>query len=370
MDVFLLAGQSNMAGRAQMPTTSLTPSSSQRIVINGHEILSFDQSQTWVPAHDPLHFDKPEKCGVGPGLPFAKLIAELDVIESNRKIGLIPCAVGGTSIQQWLPNNVSFVNDENMYREMDSDSIVTSMDGLFEHSIQATIMAMRTPFESSSKSKLLDDDDEQKCGVGGANNNATFDLDIQLKGILWHQGESDCDTEENAKHYLTAALTLLKLFRKHLNNDNLPIVVGGLPNFLRHNPNTDFLHFEIVNTALQSLPSRLHNVAFVSTHDLNHKGDFLHFDRVSCEIMGQRYAEKFAKLSGSLSNEELNTYIRFHRFSKFKNALRRQSVKAYEKTKGISFTTWLLGVTATVVGVYVYKQYYEKKHDTSRREHE
>ena len=52
--LYLLAGQSNMSGRG------IIDSVSKKI---NPQILVLDQSGKWVPATDPLHFDKPKVAG-------------------------------------------------------------------------------------------------------------------------------------------------------------------------------------------------------------------------------------------------------------------------------------------------------------------
>lgn len=363
MDAFLLVGQSNMAGRGYLSKDNNNHNKNNennKTIINGHEILSFSSCNKWISAHDPLHYDKPDKCGVGPGLSFAKLIASLDVVNSNRKIGLIPCAIGGTSISEWLPSDD---NNDN---------------GIFEKTIQKCILALNTKFECNNNNnntnnnigrnkKLLrktkngsllssyqSDDDELKQ-ISDDDNNNNKQNDIELKGILWHQGESDCDEIEKANEYLSNSIIVFNKFRECLNNDNIPIIVGGLGEFLGKNKNKNLIYYNIINTSLMSLPQRLHNFGYVSSSNLNHRGDFLHFDTESNIILGQRYAAKYAKLSGSLTNEELNKYMRFNQF---KNVLKKNSRKAYEKTKGISFKTWLLGIAITCCAIYAYKGYY------------
>ena len=61
--LYLLVGQSNMAGRA--------PVDSMSKVINA-QIFMLDKNNNWVPATDPVHFDKPGVAGVGPGISFAR----------------------------------------------------------------------------------------------------------------------------------------------------------------------------------------------------------------------------------------------------------------------------------------------------------
>lgn len=88
--LYLLIGQSNMAGRGKMTDADRKP-------VEG--ILKLDKQDHWVPAAHPLHFDKPAIAGVGLGLPFAKDMAET---EPGVVIGLIPCAVGGTPLSRWV----------------------------------------------------------------------------------------------------------------------------------------------------------------------------------------------------------------------------------------------------------------------------
>ncbi|KAG6670678.1 hypothetical protein I3843_Q046000 [Carya illinoinensis] len=104
-NIFLLAGQSNMAGRGGIyndtktnlhkwdgkvpPQCTPTP-----------KILTLSLNKTWEIAREPLHkeIDNLKTCGVGPGMPFSNqiLAKHLDF----GVIGLVPCAVGGTKIEK------------------------------------------------------------------------------------------------------------------------------------------------------------------------------------------------------------------------------------------------------------------------------
>ncbi|MGI8671521.1 MAG: sialate O-acetylesterase, partial [Luteitalea sp.] len=88
--LFLLVGQSNMAGRGKVDAadTAARPS-----------ILMLDQARSWVPAVDPMHFDKPV-AGVGLGRSFAARVLD---VEHAVTVGLIPAAVGGSPIDAWQP---------------------------------------------------------------------------------------------------------------------------------------------------------------------------------------------------------------------------------------------------------------------------
>jgi len=88
--LFLLAGQSNMAGRGEV-------GDEDRAV--HPRVFSLSQSGEWIPAVDPVHFDK-EIAGVGLGRSFGIALAGQD---ETITVGLIPAAVGGSAISSWTP---------------------------------------------------------------------------------------------------------------------------------------------------------------------------------------------------------------------------------------------------------------------------
>src|SRR4051812_12518804 len=91
LDLYLLVGQSNMAGRGAVEPMDKAP----------HGRVSFlDRLDAWQPAVDPMHHDKPALVGVGPGKTFGEVMAEAS---PGAHIGLVPCAVGGSSISCWEP---------------------------------------------------------------------------------------------------------------------------------------------------------------------------------------------------------------------------------------------------------------------------
>ncbi|BCS35513.1 acetylxylan esterase [Luteitalea sp. TBR-22] len=228
--LFLLAGQSNMAGRGKVEASDTVPSPG---------ILMFDRGRTWVPAVDPMHFDKPV-AGVGLGRPFA-----LRVLEANPgvTIGLIPTAVGGTRIDLWQPG----------------------------------------AFDDATKSHPWDD----------AIARATAALPSgTLKAILWHQGESDA-TPELAPAYEAKLHALIARFRTTLRAPEVPFIVGQLGQY----PDVPWDDARrIVDAAHRSLPARVAHTAFVASDGLVHGGDRIHFDRASLQELGKRYADAYARL--------------------------------------------------------------------------
>lgn len=132
LDIYLLIGQSNMAGRAdveQMDKDTLD----HVFLFNG---------TTWEKATNPLNRYSTVRKGMelqnlGPGYSFAKKLA----LETGRKVGLVVNALGGTSIAQWQ-KGYNWQNDFDLFEQALSQMEKTGGKAL-------------------------------------------------IKGIIWHQGEND-----------------------------------------------------------------------------------------------------------------------------------------------------------------------------------
>ncbi len=225
--LFLLVGQSNMAGRGVVEEQDKTPHP---------RVLMLSKEGKWVPAIDPMHFDK-SAAGVGLGKTFGQIIAEAN---PGVTIGLIPCAVGGSPIDAWKPG----------------------------------------VFYPATKSYPWDDMAKRAAVALPAGT---------LKGILWHQGESDSQptlapTYEPKLHDLVVRL------RKELNAPEVPFIAGQMGKF-EDMPWTP--ERVMVDKAHQDLAPKVSRTAFVSAEGLKHKGDKIHFDSASFRELGKRYAEAF-----------------------------------------------------------------------------
>ena len=94
-DLFLLIGQSNMAGRGLLDsTTPLT-----------HPRITMFRDNTWQPATEPLHTDK-TTAGISLSISFAHHLLN----HTPNEIGLLPTAVGGTPLSRWMPGNDLYEN--------------------------------------------------------------------------------------------------------------------------------------------------------------------------------------------------------------------------------------------------------------------
>lgn len=230
--LFLLAGQSNMAGRGKVSDEDRAPVP---------RVLMLDKENQWVPAVEPLHYDK---TGVGTGL--GKSFG-VEVAKSNPEItvGLIPCAVGGSPIASWKPG-VAY-----------PPRSVKPWDNCMER----TRIAL-------------------KSGT--------------LKAILWHQGESDCKAGLS-EVYETELTDLVRRFREELDAPGLPFVIGQLGQFQKPRLPRDE-HWQAVDAAHQSLPEKVPQAIFVKSDGLTDK-DGIHFDSQSYRELGRRYARAYFELT-------------------------------------------------------------------------
>jgi len=205
-------------------------------------VLMLDKAGQWVPAVDPLHFDKPA-AGVGLGRSFAARLAEAN---PDVTIGLIPCAVGGSPIEAWQP-------------------------GYFYNATQSH------PWDDALRRTKL----ALESGV--------------LRGILWHQGESD-SSRERAPVYEAVLHDLIGRFRAELHAPRVPFVVGQLGRF----PDAPWDEFRTeVDRVHRALPAKIAATAFVSSDGLGHKGDKVHFNSEAYREFGRRYAEAYLGLINS-----------------------------------------------------------------------
>ena len=230
LHLFLLAGQSNMAGRGVVEARDKEPIP---------HVLALDVAGNWVPARDPIHWDKPS-AGVGLARAFA---VEYLKRHPGVTVGFIPAACGGSPISSWAPGQ--FFDQTNSHP--------------YDDALARTRAAL-------------------KFGT--------------LRGILWHQGESD-STPELAPHYEDALTTLVERLRRELGAQRVPFLIGQLGQF-RAVPWND--PTRAVDAAQRHVAASIPLAAFVSSDGLTSNPDNIHFDAPSLREFGKRYATAFASL--------------------------------------------------------------------------
>ena len=222
---FLLIGQSNMAGQGRIDEVPPIENENIKVLTNGF----------WRKMLVPIHREIPAS-----GICLAESFADAYAKEHNVTVGLIPCAVGGTSLKQWEEGGI-----------------------LYENAVNQARLADRT---------------------------------ATIAGVLWHQGERD-SRPHLAPLYYEKCMKIFNALRRDLNLYDVPFVVGGLGEYLSGHPNEEIREsFAIVNAELQRMAQDDPMIGYVSSQGLTPKADNVHMNSVSLREFGLRYYEVFKKL--------------------------------------------------------------------------
>jgi hypothetical protein len=235
--VFLLMGQSNMSGYAMMLAEDRKP------VPHVVKLLTKAKGKgalRWRPAAHPLH-NRLKSDRFGLGIPFA---IEYLKDKPGVTVGLIPVAWGGAGIDKLKKGTPTYAN------------------------------AIKKARHAMTRGTV--------------------------KGVLWHQGESDTVTQPKADSYEQKLHQLIADLRKDLADDKLPFIAGNLAEFYGtgkdHSKPDRVKRIDKVRAVFRSLPKKVKNTGFAESTGCSspdhHK---VHFDRKSYIILGKRYAKAYAE---------------------------------------------------------------------------
>ena len=238
LDLFLLMGQSNMKGRGVMPEA---PKRDPRIVMMH---LKDDQ---WYLARHPLHltgdaktFQGHDNAGVGPGLAFAEAIGGAN---PRAAIGLVPCAVGGSSIKLWQKGAK-----------------------LYDEALRRAKVALQT----------------------------TAPVKARIRGVIWLQGEANANPEELPQH-AGRLRSMIESLRSDLALPELPFIACTIGE-MKEEPL--LTNLKAMNEVQLALPKNVPHTACVDARDLKtHIGDAVHFDTAAQNEIGKRFATKFIEMT-------------------------------------------------------------------------
>lgn len=223
---FLLIGQSNMAGRGFLK---------EAVPVNGERIRVLRNGR-WQPFYRPVNNDRPFS-GVSLAESFAEKYAETYGVD----VGLIPCADGGTRLDQWAPGSI-----------------------LFDHAVYMTRLAQRTS---------------------------------TVAGVLWHQGEGDCGDQTRRESYRARFEAMAAALREACDLHDVPFLLGGLGDFLPlHDANWyGGGNAERLNAIFAEIARENPLTGFVGAEGLSANPDNLHFNAPSLHAFGLRYFEAYEK---------------------------------------------------------------------------
>jgi hypothetical protein len=230
VSVYLLAGQSNMAGRAS--TKGLAPT----LLRQDDALLFWDENGALGPVQ-PASGNGPDL--FGPELQFAR-----DLVRGRpgERIGLIKYAADGTNLHtQWSPGG----------------SATDPRAGWLYRKLLATVEAAW-----------------EAMGAEG--------FVPRLDGFVWMQGEGDAVSGDSAYAYEANLWRLVDRIREDTGNPALLAVIGRIA--------TEVVHFvQAIQAAQERVASRIGSAVLVSTSDLP-TFDRVHFDAAGMRALGARFA--------------------------------------------------------------------------------
>jgi sialate O-acetylesterase len=255
VDLWVAAGQSNMQGAGILPAdTPAVPN-----------VRIFDLTDKWVDAVPPTHRvyaaaapvfktlifkmnptlteeawaklqedDRAGKAGgFGPDLPFAEQVSRA----TGRRIGLIPCALGGTNLRQWSPG----------LRDQGAASLYGNM------------------IERIQK-------------VGG-----------RIKGVIWYQGEGQTGSRESADRFTADFLNLVDSVRRDTGIPDLPFIYVQIGRYANEDRTTDPF-WQLIQEHQRNAASLRPNLWVVPSVDLP-LDDLIHIGTEGQRRLGRRLAE-------------------------------------------------------------------------------
>lgn len=230
VEVYILAGQSNMSGRGAL--ADLNPAERRP----DPAILLYGNDGQWRPAQEPIDTADGQRdavsadatAAVGPGLFFARALPQ----RRGRRIALVPCAKGGSAMAQWTPGG--------------------GRDTLY----------------GSCLARVRE--------AGG-----------RVAGLLWYQGETDALDANEAARWSMRMEALITAIRRDLGAPTLPVVMIGLADRPAHNAER-FPAWDAVRE--QQAAVDLPRIALVPAAGLPLLADGLHLSTAAQRTLGARAA--------------------------------------------------------------------------------
>lgn len=242
--LFILAGQSNMVGHGN--ATFLPPE--LREPIDRVYVL---RAGRWSMLK-PYPAQRPQfgidQAGFGPELTFGRAMAEA---YPQHVIGVVKVARGGTSMLAWSKDF------DPVRAEQEHDR---SPGPMYQVLIEALDQAMAG----------------RQCDVAG---------------LIWMQGEADGLNADAAAAYRRRFERFLADLREHLDEPNLPAVLGLT--------NANHPHTSIVRQAKRELAVADSRIKLIDTVGLSKHTDQLHYDTAGQIELGRRFARGYLELIGN-----------------------------------------------------------------------
>lgn len=249
-DLWVLAGQSNMEGVGDLVDVQAPDPMVHSFDMADHWLVAEEPLHTQVGAADPVHWRRnaqgeyerltgewlqkyiqERKKGAGLGLPFAVEMVK----RTGIPIGLIPCAHGGTSMDQWNP----------ALKDRGGDSLYGSMIRRFNQ-------------------------------IGG-----------KIKGVLWYQGESDASPKA-AQEFEKKFVDFVAKVRADFKDSNLPFYYVQIG---RHISSVNVAEWNLVQEIQRKVETEIPHSGMEVAVDLS-LDDGIHVSTPDLKRLGRRLADR------------------------------------------------------------------------------
>lgn len=244
IDVYLLAGQSNMDGRGKTAELDAALKEPLKDVPIWYR-QPLGDSGGFQPLAPGFSIPPGHKGGLpgptfGIELSFARtLLAK----QPKQRIAFIKGSRGGTTIEQWGPGQPGKPDTQGECYRLYIDTIAKAIAALKADGHTPTIRA-----------------------------------------LLWHQGESNA--KDSTEVYQAKLETFIARIREDVGNPDLPVLVGEV---------IDNGQRDTIRAAQKAIPSAVKNTIFVTVDGLTSSDKGTHFDTKSVLELGQRFAAALPK---------------------------------------------------------------------------
>lgn len=242
--IFMLMGQSNMSGRDTSPTATLPGNETDMYVYHNdgntyqHGSANWDETVSTDDSTGSIYAVSND--AGSEGFAAARSMAD-DILDTwtNNEIGLIPCPLGGSEVDEWIPG--------------------TATNTLFGSCLSRANSA---------------------------------DADGDIGGIIVYQGESNAQNAEEAFQHKQVWRIIHERLRSEF-NDCIPMIMVELPDTVP-TPAGSYSTWATIKTNVQQLSGEWADIHYVEAPD----GDWieaanLHLDTEAQEVLGPLLATKY-----------------------------------------------------------------------------
>lgn len=255
IQVFVLAGQSNMSGggHLQGPLDFDESVSGKVRIWDGAAYWKAKNAypKKWVSLKEVQELKKGiGRNSIGPEFGFAKVMASKVPAE---KIYIIKVSCGGTAIDWWLPKDKEVDERYQWHRRL-------------VENLAAALKAIPGEYE--------------------------------VAGVLWMQGETDTMRENMAKSYQKNLEELVAEMRKYFDRPELRFVIGRITIQLLKSKKYKWPFTEQVQAAQDAVAKDDPHAYVIHSDDLSLRSDFTHFDAPGQLALGERFGQAMLKAMG------------------------------------------------------------------------